>query len=636
MKRLLSVLLCTVMMMSLLAVGVSMPVTAAEANGVDYLRQGSISCAGAVVQRINGALTITATAADQEVAFIADTAADLTAYPYWQGAVQSNVPFDIVFQDKTYNKWIYAAANFCYAFEGNSGASEPLPAGHHNVTLPITEAYTWNGASLPSDASIKSVTFILHAAGTLTVETCAMTNGKAFTRAYPETVYQMDAGYIKAIPAGTTADVFCDNARLQFDTVQTTVEKKNASAAFIGTGDTVTLNDGKQSRTYTAVVRGDVDASGTTSTSDVRALLKYCIDPSVFTAAQQAAADILTDQTVNTNDARMLLQSSLDPPSMQFAQERVVSSETYQTETKYETFLNASSRGAVVAGLNNNLVPQGLAQSHKTDLLYMSAYASDGGNSAVLVYDAAGRFCAEYILYNADGSPCKKHLGGLAVTDTTLFVSYDADDAYRVAAIPLGSLVTKGTQKVVVNTFYEVPVATSFLSYYDGWLWMGNFYLPSSGYDLMRILNFTTEDYGCYIAGYDLRSLGNDRLVPASGQSYPTPDVLMAAPQKVQGMAFDTETNTVILSHSWGRKNDSSLAFYTVDLSGKADTTITLNNTAVKCFVLHSPADTVKAIPMAEGITLDGNGAVRILFESGANKYSDGLHRTDYIWSYVY
>ena len=610
--------------------------SAAAQNGVDFLRESSLTCVGATAQLKNGALTITATAADQEVALVAGTAANLTSYPHWQGTVQSDVPFDIVFYDKTYNKWIYASANFCYAFEGNNGASQPLPAGRHSVSLAITDAYTWNGASLPSDASIRSITFILRAAGTLTVETCAMTDGKAFTRAYPDTVYQTDGAFIKAIPAGTTVEAFCADARLQLDTVKTTVDQKNPSSKYIGTGDTVTLNNGKQTTSYTAVVRGDVDASGTTSTSDVRALLKYCIDPSVFNAAQQAAADILTDQTVNTNDARMLLQSSLNPPLMQFAQERVVSSETYLTETKYDPFLNASKRGAVVAGLNKSLVPQGLAQSHKTDLLYMSAYASDGGNSAVLVYDASGRFCAEYVLYNADGSPCIKHLGGLAVTDTTLFVSYDGDGAYRVAAIPLGSLVTKGTQKVVIRTVYEVPVATSFLSFYDGWLWMGNFYLPSGGYDLMRILNFTTSDYGCYIAGYDLRSLGNDRLVPASGQTYPTPDVLMAAPQKVQGMAFDTKTNTVILSHSWGRKNDSSLALYTVNLSGKADTTITLNNTAVKCFVLDSPASTVTAIPMAEGITLDGNGGVSILFESGADKYSDGLHRTDYIWKYLY
>ena len=640
MKRLVSALLCAAMLLALLNAGMFPSVAAA--NGVDFLRQSSPTCVGATAQWKNGVFTVTATAADQEVGLVADTPANLNAFPYWDGAVESDVPFDIVFYDKNHNKWLYASAEFCYEFANNNGSSQPLPAGRHQAAFRITGAYTWNGDALPTDAEICSIIFILRAPGTLRVERCAMTDGTAFSAAYPDTVYQMEQGMIKAIPVKTTVAAFCEDARRQFDTVATAVTKADhtPSAEYIGTGDVVMLNDGKQTTSYTAVVRGDFDGSGTTTTSDVRRLLLYCLLPDTFNDAQKAAADIVTDGKINTKDVQQLLLSALIPTSMRYAQSAAVESETFVGETKYDVFLSAATRDTLVAGLPQNLVPQGLAQSQKTGLLYMSAYASDGKNSAVLVYDANGRFCAEYVIYNANGSPCTQHLGGVAVTDTTLFLSYDGDGAYRVAAIPLGDLVTKGSQTVFLNTVYEVPVATSFLSYYDGYLWMGNFYLPSGGYDLMRILNFTTtagdEQYGCYIAGYDLSRQGNARLAPASGQTYATPDVLMAAPQKVQGMVYDTATNTVILSHSWGRKNDSSLAFYTVDLSGKADTSIALNNTAVPCYVLTDSAKQVKALPMAEGITLDGNGALKVLFESGANKYSDGLHRTDYIWRYTY
>lgn len=641
MKRLLSVILCTTVLFSLTAVGAVMPAEAAD--GVDFLRESSLSCAGATANLQNGVLTITATAADQEVGLVVSEAADLTSYPIWQGTVESTVPFDIVFYDKNHAKWIYAAANFCHEFENNNGASHPLPAGYHQVSFSITGAYTWNGDALPTDAAINSIIFILRAPGTIKVERCAMTNGNAFTAAYPDTVYQTDNALIKAIPHNTTIDVFCKNVRRQFDTVKTVVKKngKTATASeYIGTGDLVTLNSGERTVSYTAVVRGDLDASGTISTTDARCLLIYCLKSSQFSEAQTAAADMLTDNVINTKDARQLIQESLSPPSMQYTQEQVVESDTFTGETKYTSFLTSAQRDTMIAGLKQHLVPQGLAQSHKTNLLYMSAYASDGGNSAILVYNPDGHLCAEYVIYNADGSPCTNHLGGIAVTDTTLFVSYDSNTAYRVAAIPLGSLVTRGTQKVFLSTTYEVPVATSFLSYYDGYLWMGNFYLPSGGYDLMRILNYTTtvngEAYGCYIAGYDISKLGADRLSPANNQTYATPDVMMAAPQKVQGMTFDTQTHTVILSHSWGRKNDSSLAFYTVDIQKKADTTITLNNTEIPCFLLADSAKQVKTLPMAEGITLGGDGTVRVLYESGANKYSDGLHRTDYIWQYTY
>ena len=636
MKRVLSWLLCVTLLCSLVTTGTATAVSAS--SGVDFLRQSTVSCAGATAQLKNGVLTVTSTAADGEVGLVATTAANLNDYPYWNGVIQSDVPFDIVFHDKTYNKWIYASANFCYEFENNNGASEPLPAGRHQTSFDVTGAYTWNGDALPKDASICSIIFILRAAGTLKVERCAMTDGGTYT-ARPDTVYQTNGAMLTAIPQKTAVSEFCNNARLQFDTIKTSVTRdgKTLTATdYIGTGDTVVFNDGKQSTTYTAVVRGDFDENGEITTADVRRVLLHCVDTSYFNDVQIAAADYLTDASIDTKDARQLLLDILSPPSMRFAQEKAVATETFTSETKYDTFMATASRDTLVAGLSKNLVPQGLAQSHKTGLLYMSAYASDGGNSAVLVYDASGRLCAEYIINNPNGTPCTSHLGGVAVTDTTLFLSFDSSTAYRVAAIPLSSLVTKGTQEVTVTTLYEVPVATSFLSFYDGWLWMGNFYLPSGGYDLMRILNYTTDGYGCYIAGYDLRQKGNDRLVPASGQTYPTPDVLMAAPQKVQGMVFDTNTNTVILSHSWGRKNDSTLAFYTVDLKKTADTTLTLNNTAVPCFVLSSSAKQVKTLPMTEGITLGGDGTVRVLYESGANKYSDGLHRTDYIWRCQY
>jgi len=637
MKRLLSLSLCVTLLLSMLVTGS----VASATTGVDFLRRGSLSCTGATAQLKNGDLTITASAADQEAALTVDPAVNLTSFPCWDGIVESDVPFDIVFYDKAYSKWIYASANFCFEFDHNNGASNPLPSGKHQEAFSITGAYTWNGGTLPSDAAIRSIIFILKAPGTLTVKRCAMTDGTAFSKEPPDTVYQINQSFIHAIPAETTVNAFCNNARLQFDTMKTSVVKTGSvSSDYIGTGDTITLHNGLSSHSLTAVVRGDFDGNGITSTSDVRRLLLYCLGNTFFDEAQTAAADIVTDGTINTKDVQSLLLSMLIPPELQFAQNKAVDSETFVGETKYATFLASASRDTLVAGLADDLVPQGLAQSHKTDLLYMSAYASNGSNSVILVYDAKGSLCAEYILYNASGSPCTSHLGGLAVTDTTLFISYDSNTSYRVAAIPLKDLVTKGSQKVYINTFYELPVATSFLSYYNGYLWAGNFYLPSAGYDLMRTLNFTTsangEEYGCYIAGYNLNDLGDRRLAPANGQTYATPDVLMAAPQKVQGMVYDHNTNTVILSHSWGRKNDSSLALYTVNLNKAADTAININNTSVPCHILENSSGQIKALPMAEGITLSGDGNVRILFESGANKYSDGLHRTDYIWSYRY
>ena len=321
-------------------------------------------------------------------------------------------------------------------------------------------------------------------------------------------------------------------------------------------------------------------------------------------------------------------------------QESVIVNETFASPAKYRAFLDSSERDWLIPGLKQHMVPQGLAQSAESGLTYISAYSSDKEASAVMVLDRDGTFVAEYLFYKDETTPLTYHLGGVAVTDTTLFVSYDGDGAYRVVAIPHEELTLSGSQTVIVDTVYETPVATSFLSYYDGILWMGNFYLPDADYGLMRELNTPVDtadgQYGCFIAGFDLREGGNARLIQARGSRYATPDYVLAAPTKVQGMVFDPATSTVILSRSWGRKNDASLSLYTVDLTAEAETMVSLNGVELPCHLLDTPDRVVTTMPMTEGITLDGNGGVRVLFESGAEKYADGYHRTDRIWSYTY
>ncbi len=631
-------LLCVALCLTLLPTAVT-----AAPEAVDVKSVCTFSSAGTTYEMVDRSLTITATQAGAELALVLENELLMSDYPYWVGRIQSTVPFDIAFYDRANSNWIFAAGDFCYAFEQNNGASAPLPAGTHTAAIDLRTAYTFGGDPLPANAAVKSITFIAKAPGTITVPLCELRQNSDIA-ATPAVTYYKDGDLLKAIPTSHTAATLCDGVRQQFDATAVTVTRRNGNALAmtdrVGTGDVITLHNGGRTTALTAVVRGDLDGDGLSTTTDARCALQHFIGTAPLREDQLAAADLLTDLIFNTNDTRYMVKQSLQPDTIQLSQTSVVSEETFLSQAKYDRFLGAASRDALLAGLPEYLVPQGLAQSHSSGLTYVSAYSSNGGGSVIAVYDQAGRFCAEYHLFNANGSPCTAHLGGLAVTDTTLFASYDGDSTYRVAAIPLGSLVTTGTQKVLLNRLYEVPVATSFLSYYDGWLWMGNFYLPSAGYGLMRELNTTIdvngEAYGCYIAGFDLSEQGTSRLQAENGNRYATPDVVLCAGQKVQGMAFDPAQNTVILSHSWGRHNDSKLAFYTVDPNQAASRTVTLNGTKVPCYVLASPTATVTTMPMTEGITLDGQGGVRILYESGADKYSDGTHRTDHIWRYSY
>lgn len=205
------------------------------------------------------------------------------------------------------------------------------------------------------------------------------------------------------------------------------------------------------------------------------------------------------------------------------------------------------------------------------------------------------------------------------------------------------------TEEDAIDNRYTVPVNPSLMSYHDGYLWIGNFYDPEIDsdkdgkldYDLCPEMNYTTEGYGCYIMGYDLRSEGNDRLLPDSGYDYAAPDVVMAAPERVQGMVYPLASDTVILSRSWTRKvsGTADLKYYSLDLEKAGDTTLTINGEAVVCYVLKGDRlnKTLRSIPMNEGIALDNEEKLLVVYKSGASYYKDdpfnpGDHPTDRIW----
>ena len=174
-------------------------------------------------------------------------------------------------------------------------------------------------------------------------------------------------------------------------------------------------------------------------------------------------------------------------------------------------------------------------QCDETGILYISGYyTTDGKSSAILAVDTAtGELTAEYILLNAGGTPFDGHVGGVAVSEDTLYVSGQKQNGlYTICAIPLKDLPAEGSHEVKLEQTIPVPVSPSFLSCSHGYLWVGNFYHPGADYPLSDGMKYTTasadgEDYGCYIMGYDL-SKGS--LSVADGDDYAQPDVVLVGP----------------------------------------------------------------------------------------------------------
>lgn len=360
-----------------------------------------------------------------------------------------------------------------------------------------------------------------------------------------------------------------------------------------------------------------------------------CLALPVGCAARSAAP---ADSPVSAASA----VSEAENSGLHMTQAASVRKTTYDGQADFADFLRMAQPAYLIPGLNEALVPQGMDLCEANGLLYISGYYPSGNLSSSLVaVDAeSGGFVAEYYLDEADGSPFTSHVGGVAVTDTTLYVSAaaDAGGGYRIAAIPLSDLPVEGSHRVTVRHYIPVPVSPSFLSYAQGYLWVGNFYHPGADYGLSAGVNYTTpsadgDAYGCYILGYDLSGGEDARLAVPEGGRYPMPDVVLAAPNKIQGMVLAAD-GTVTLSQSYGRKNNSTLLRYRLDLSGTPDTAVVIAGQEVPAYLLDSAraCGTMTAMPMTEALADAPDGSVLVLFESGASHYSNGSHRTDHVW----
>ncbi len=328
---------------------------------------------------------------------------------------------------------------------------------------------------------------------------------------------------------------------------------------------------------------------------------------------------------------------------IELTQTSTIATENFLSDTAFSTFLSDASRFAVIPGLNQNIVPQGLSRNPETGYTYISAYFNETGKpSVIIVLDPQGNFVAEYFVYKDNETPYTGHMGGICVTEDYLYFTGPADSNgnYTVAEFELAHLPLTGSHKITIHDTVAMPLHSSFLFYDNGILWSGTFYIHgNSSYGLGKLFNTNTtsadgKTYGGYAAAFVLDG-EEKRLTVDSAKGYAVPETVLALPDKVQGFAY--KDGKVALSISYGRNNNSTLDFFKIDLA-KANKSITVDNSVYPMIILDSTnrTNTVTSMCMTEGITLAENGNILILYESGAQKYYNSKHPTDYIWNYVF
>ena len=330
-------------------------------------------------------------------------------------------------------------------------------------------------------------------------------------------------------------------------------------------------------------------------------------------------------------------ESQPEVPALTMTQTSTVK-ENFLSVAAFKEFLDNSEKYAVIPGLKEGIVPQGMARNPKTGYVYISAYFTTSNTaSVILVLDEEGTFVAEYHMYKSDGTPFTGHMGGICATEEYLYFSgpSTADGYYSVGELAFADLPTAGSHAVTFTSTVALPISTSYLFYDNGAIWVGNFYLEGS-YDLGKFFNVKTatsdgKSYGGYAAMF-LVDEETKRLTVPEGEKYAIPVLTLACPDKVQGFAY--RDGKIALSISYGRNNNSYLDFFAIDPDA-ATKTFTADGKTYPMIVLDSRnrVKTITAMGMTEGLTLAENGDVLILFESGAQKYSNAKNPTDYIWS---
>jgi len=298
------------------------------------------------------------------------------------------------------------------------------------------------------------------------------------------------------------------------------------------------------------------------------------------------------------------------------------------TGEQFAEYRDLMQPGPIIPGLFQAAVPQGLAYIPEAHLLLISNYMFDNRPAAITCVSLGGdtvngRLEKTIWIHNGDGSPHMGHMGGIAVSEEWVWIA-SGPDFYR---LPWSGILEAGDgSKLLLSGPYTTEVACSAATVSGGVLYISEFRSRDGSYRTPKSHYFKTSDgkiNHALAAGFILADQ-SDGIPPSrlqTGIAYP--DYFISIPDEVQGIAFLDDR--IVLSQSYGRRNDSRLSVYTSPLGGDPDGFFTLKNRQDVPVWILDDANKIREItapPMSEGICLV-EGQVAVLFESGSDKYRD-------------
>lgn len=275
---------------------------------------------------------------------------------------------------------------------------------------------------------------------------------------------------------------------------------------------------------------------------------------------------------------------------------------------RYFDYFNNSKSEFVIPGLNTAFVPQGFDYIERSDTYLICGYMSD--DSASRVYVRHGDDTHHVNLLYADGTPYRKHAGGICHNGEYLYIA--GDDGVDVFSLH-DVLEGRDARKLgKILTGHDM----AYCSFYDGYLLAGNFYHEKT-YETPAEHRITTPAGDANTALITVFKADGDAAFGIN----PTPVAAFSTRGKVQGICF-TSDEEIVLSTSYGFAS-SHLYRYRIDTLRSS--TIELLGGEVPLYYLDSAnlTDTVTLPPMSEELVYR-DGRIYVLCESACNKYFYG------------
>jgi hypothetical protein len=286
----------------------------------------------------------------------------------------------------------------------------------------------------------------------------------------------------------------------------------------------------------------------------------------------------------------------------------------------YFDFFNHAKSEYLIPGLASDWVPQGFDYLEAEEVYLMCGYMSDDTSSRVYVRQKNGDTHYVELLY-ADGTPYRKHAGGLCANGKFLYIA--GDDGVDVFS--LSDVLNRHSAKKLGKILTGHDMA--YCSFYNGYMLAGNFYHPET-FETPAEHRITTPAGDSNTALMIVFKADENAQFGIDS----TPVAAFSTPEKVQGICF-TSDDEIVLSTSYS-VSSSHLQYHRIDINRSA--TVASCGVEVPLYYLDSSTltDTVTLPPMSEELVYK-DGRVYILCESACNKYIYGKFIRGYqVFSY--